>query len=102
MTNALAVLFTIMQRLHEDDLVGHLVQQSGWRVVKFPAIAEQDETHIVQTLNCRKTITRRQGKLCTPIGEPLEVLSQIFVKFRASTTLPASISKRRRLWAADW
>ncbi len=33
-------IIVIMQRLHQDDLVGHLVAQGGWTVVSFPAIAE--------------------------------------------------------------
>ena len=35
----------IMQRLHEDDLVGHVLAQEGWEVLSFPAIAEADEVH---------------------------------------------------------
>src|SRR5436190_11465040 len=33
----------IMHRLHEDDLVGHVLAQEEWEVVRFPAIAEDDE-----------------------------------------------------------
>src|SRR5690242_14184138 len=33
----------IMQRLHEDDLVGHVLGQEDWEVLSFPAIAEADE-----------------------------------------------------------
>jgi hypothetical protein len=33
----------IMQRLHEDDLVGHVLTQEPWEVISFPAIAEEDE-----------------------------------------------------------
>jgi hypothetical protein len=29
-----------MQRLHEDDLVGHVLAQEPWEVLSFPAIAE--------------------------------------------------------------
>jgi hypothetical protein len=35
-----------MQRLHEDDLVGHVLQQGDWQLLKFPAIAEEAETPI--------------------------------------------------------
>src|SRR5215475_8074592 len=35
----------IMQRLHEDDLIGHVLAQERWEVVRFPAIAEEDELH---------------------------------------------------------
>src|SRR5881275_127095 len=30
----------IMQRLHEDDLIGHVLAQEGWEVLSFPAIAD--------------------------------------------------------------
>src|ERR1700755_1701033 len=40
----------IMQRLHEDDLVGHVLGQEDWEVVRFPAIAEADETHRIDTI----------------------------------------------------
>jgi hypothetical protein len=42
-------IILIMQRLHEDDLVGHVRGQEPWEVVSFPAIAEQDEEHLIET-----------------------------------------------------
>ena len=36
-------IIVVMQRLHEDDLVGYLMQQEGWEVLSLPAIAEVDE-----------------------------------------------------------
>lgn len=33
----------VMQRLHEDDLAGHLLRQGGWDELRLPAIAVQDE-----------------------------------------------------------
>jgi len=33
----------IMQRLHEDDLVGRVLAQEQWEVLSFPAVAEVDE-----------------------------------------------------------
>src|SRR6266403_743043 len=32
------VILLIMQRLHEDDLVGHVLAQEPWEVLSFPAI----------------------------------------------------------------
>src|SRR3954469_20610112 len=29
----------VMQRLHEDDLVGHVLGQEDWDILRFPAIA---------------------------------------------------------------
>src|SRR5438477_12562244 len=40
----------VMQRLHEDDVVGHVLAQETWEVVRFPAIAEADEVHEVETI----------------------------------------------------
>lgn len=70
-------IILIMQRLHEDDLVGHLVHQTGWHMLKFPAIAEEDEIHVVQTQYGRKVFGRRQGDALHPPREPLEVLASI-------------------------
>ena len=32
----------IMHRLHEGDLVGHVLAQEDWEIVRFPAIVEED------------------------------------------------------------
>src|SRR5208337_2080663 len=40
----------VMQRLHEDDLAGHVMKREGWDVLSFPAIAETDEIHHVETI----------------------------------------------------
>jgi predicted phage terminase large subunit-like protein len=70
-------IILIMQRLHEDDLVGHVLQQTGWRVLKFPAIADENEEYLVQTTYGQKRFTRRQGEALHPEREPLEVLEEI-------------------------
>jgi predicted phage terminase large subunit-like protein len=36
------VLIIVMQRLHEDDLIGHVLQGNGWEVIKIPIKAEED------------------------------------------------------------
>ena len=35
-------IIVVMQRLHVDDLTGHLLEQGGWTVLNLPAIAEAD------------------------------------------------------------
>jgi hypothetical protein len=35
-------IILIMQRLHEDDLAGHVLGLEPWTVIRFPAIAEED------------------------------------------------------------
>lgn len=36
-------IIAVMQRLHEDDLAGHLIQQGGWEQLNLSAIAPEDE-----------------------------------------------------------
>jgi len=35
-------IIVVMQRLHPDDLVGHLLEQGGWMHLNLPAIAETE------------------------------------------------------------
>src|SRR5215469_756050 len=64
----------IMQRLHEDDLVGHVLGQEHWEILSFPAIAEKDEEHRVETILGPRCFQRRQGEVLHSEREPLEVL----------------------------
>ena len=41
-------IIIIMQRLHQDDLVGHVQEQGEWTVLSLPAIAEVDEAHVFE------------------------------------------------------
>src|SRR5580704_6986177 len=67
----------VMQRLHEDDLVGHVLGQEQWEVVSFPAIAETDEEHQIETIWEARRFTRRQGEPLHPDREPLDTLDRI-------------------------
>ena len=40
-------IIVVMQRLHVDDLVGHLLEQEGWTLLKLPAIAQTYETTLI-------------------------------------------------------
>jgi predicted phage terminase large subunit-like protein len=67
----------VMQRLHEDDLVGHVLRNGGWEVVSFPAIAEADETHEIETPVGGKRFARKEGEALHPERESLGVLARI-------------------------
>src|ERR1700747_1280185 len=67
----------IMQRLHEDDLVGHVLAQEGWEVLSFPAIADADELHRIETIWGAQCFRRRHGEALHPDREPLETLDRI-------------------------
>jgi predicted phage terminase large subunit-like protein len=71
------VIIIIMQRLHEDDLVGHVLAQEPWEVLSFPAIAEADEVHRIETIWGPRCFRRRQGEALHPDREPLETLDRI-------------------------
>ena len=66
-----------MHRLHEDDLVGHVLAQEDWDIVRFPAIAEEDETQLVDTVWGPKRVTRRQGEALHPGREGTQTLERI-------------------------
>ncbi len=66
-----------MQRLHEDDLTGHVLKQEPWEMAAFPAIAEDDEAHEVETLNGPHAFQRKAGEALDPAREPLAVLERV-------------------------
>jgi len=67
-------LIIIMQRLHEDDLVGHVLEQEEWELVRLPAIAEEDEAHLIRSPLGTRTVHRRAGEALDPQREPLSTL----------------------------
>jgi hypothetical protein len=67
----------IMHRLHEDDLVGHVLAQEPWEVVRLPAIAEEDEDYRVETVLGRQSFGRRTGEALHPEREPPAMLEQL-------------------------
>lgn len=67
----------VMQRLHQDDLVGHVLEQGDWEVLSFPAIAEVDEVHQYETLLGKRSFTRKLGEALHPARESLETLRTI-------------------------
>jgi predicted phage terminase large subunit-like protein len=67
----------VMHRLHEDDLAGHVLSQEPWEVVRFPAIAESDERHPIDTGFGAGLFTRRAGEALFPAREPRPMLDAI-------------------------
>lgn len=70
-------IIVVMQRLHQDDLVGHLIEQGGWEVLSFPAIAEKDECYLIETPWGSKTYRRKEGELLDPKRESEAALKEI-------------------------
>ncbi len=70
-------IIIIMQRLHQDDLVGHVLGKEDWDVLSFPAIAERDETHVIVNPFGTRPFTRKIGDALYPEREPLAIYADI-------------------------
>ena len=70
-------IIVIQQRLHEDDLVGHLLRTGDWVHLNLPAIAEEAE--YIQT-NDRNWKLREVGDLLHPERESQAVLDELKVQ----------------------
>jgi hypothetical protein len=83
-------IVVIMQRLHEDDPVGHVLAQEPWEVLSFPAIAEADEAHEIETIWGPRCFSRRQGEALHPGRETRSevVKNGVLVKTQLAQGLP--------------
>jgi predicted phage terminase large subunit-like protein len=61
-----------MQRLHQDDLVGHVLPQDDWTIVSFPAIAEEREEVVYLTPYGPRRFVRRPGEALHPERESVQ------------------------------
>ena len=67
-------IILVMQRLHEYDLSGMLLEKGGWDLLSLPAIAFE-RARIPVTRG--RSITRKTGNLLHPSREPIEVLDEL-------------------------
>lgn len=67
----------IMQRLHEDDLVGHVLEQENWEVLSLPAIAEVEQRFVFKNILGEREVVRATGDVLHPAREPLDVLESL-------------------------
>jgi predicted phage terminase large subunit-like protein len=68
------VLIIVMQRVHLDDLVGHVTEKEHWEQICFPAIATEDELY---TLHRDVDVGRKVGEALDPERISLKELAQI-------------------------
>jgi hypothetical protein len=86
-----ARIVVVMQRVHQDDLVGYLLDQGGFEVLNLPAIAQTSTTF---DLGHGRSYLRQKGELLHPEHEPASVLlalRRIWDRFR----FPPSINNVR-------
>ena len=68
------VIIVVMQRLHEEDLAGFLLEQGGWQHLDLPATAVEDQEIPIGPGEVHK---RKAGDVLHPEREPREVLDRI-------------------------
>ena len=86
------VIIIVMQRLHQEDLVGEVTDRGPWDVLSLPAMAIDDEEYLYENVFGETSFVRKAGEAFTlnairskPIGR--------FAKRSASTTSKANTSK---------
>jgi len=67
-------IVVVMQRVHQEDLVGYLLEQGGFDVLNLPAIAQRTETF---DLGGGRSYTRQKGELLHPSHEPADALIEL-------------------------
>ncbi|WP_076073066.1 phage terminase large subunit [Sphingomonas montana] len=67
-------IILVMQRLHMNDLAGHLREQGGFTILSLPAVAEEDEWI---ALNHGHRHRRQVGDLLHSSREPQSVLDEL-------------------------
>jgi predicted phage terminase large subunit-like protein len=68
------VIILVMQRLHEDDMAGHLLRDGGWTHLNLPAIATEDA---IIELGDGTTHARPMGDVLHPAREPQTALDEL-------------------------
>ena len=67
-------IIVVMQRLHVDDLVGHLLEQGGWSQLNLPAIAEVEQ---IVPIGPGRSHHRQPGEALHPEREPRSILEEL-------------------------
>lgn len=72
-------IIILMQRLHQDDLVGRVLEKNAglWKVVSLPAIAEEDESHLIEDRLGRRYFRRLKGEALHPERESVAILESM-------------------------
>lgn len=67
-------IVVVMQRLHEEDLAGHLLAQPGWHELRLPLVAEEAQE---VPLGERRYERRAAGTTIDPLRVPIAVAEEI-------------------------
>ena len=84
------VIIVVMQRLHVDDLVAHVLEKESWVHLDLPAIADRDQ--IFTLTDGRRGGPRRRDPLRHPERESAETLATIRQNIGSLTFWPNTSS----------
>lgn len=70
-------IIIIMQRLHANDLVAHVLETEDWRVLSFSAIAEEDKSYEIRNPYQTTRFRRNEGDILQPSLTPRPVLEAL-------------------------
>lgn len=71
------VIIIVMQRLHQADLVGELMEREDWDVLSLPAIATTDEFYRYRSIFGTEVFSRRAGEALHPERDSVETFNRI-------------------------
>jgi len=67
-------IIVVMQRVHEDDFVAHLLEKKGFEYIALPAIAIEDESF---KLTDGRNVGRKIGEVLHPARDPIYILREL-------------------------
>jgi predicted phage terminase large subunit-like protein len=71
------VIIIVMQRLHEEDLVGEVIGREQWDVLSLPAIAQHDEYYPFEALLQNGVFARKAGDALHPERDTVDTYLRI-------------------------
>jgi predicted phage terminase large subunit-like protein len=71
------IIVMVMQRLHQEDLVGEVMEREQWDVLSLPAIALQDENYLIESPFGDSFFTRKVGEALHPERDSLATYQSI-------------------------
>jgi len=72
------IIVIVMQRLHQDDLVGNLLESGEqWEVLSLPAIAQREEEYPIESPIGNRMFRRKAGEALHPERDSLETYEKV-------------------------
>lgn len=70
-------ILIVMQRLHQEDLVGEVTAREPWDILALPAIAQQEEKYLIESPFGSSFFTRKTGAALHPERDSVETYQKI-------------------------